>query len=1080
MKIKYDAIRKRFRSQKGIAIVFVLGILGLLTVIGLGFASSALLDRKISNNVTNTESAKLLAKSGFERVLALLKVGALPDRIVSRNGTDGKDHDWLWKLNTAVDNIEIFALNGYDPAVKTMPVWQYIRKDPGNSNSEILGRIAYVVKSDAGKLDPSVHWGEYMGNLSSGVPGTVLPRFGTNEAEIQFKNALKTGSLSNTHLKNMTDFLYKSTAGTLVTPNTSSHFDSPSRWLDLVSLITTANGESGSVVSADGEEDLYKHLEFVQAPSPEAYWIDTDAAGDGVQTSEEFFHRFNLARIDWDNSYFDDVNIFFAMKKNGAAYEKLTNKDGGTYEYNARPYSEQLVKYEAGEVPAGTPADADMCLDTGGIHWLGKWEDNPASLPDAWTDALRRKQVAANIIQYCRKDTSFTVTDLSTDKKSDWVANNAEPLYAGNGKHPLINEVAVKASILGAVTETPVTDSPSTYDWNYNITFAFGAELIDIYNIAAKRNAEVYLIGKFSCKYFDLSSGGYKDWEHEFNKDNGKIEIKSTASPSPWGNNGYTTKDSFWHNAAVSAALPEGSFTGPAGAEAAHGDNLKIKDAKLVIEKVYLKYEDSAGTPVMRDRDFAKVGKTFNLENNAGSGSDIYISVKEQKYFYGAAATEDPRVNHYPDNWLPVYETASGSVAGANTDHEVTAVTGTADVFAGSSVKTTLGEKNLALALTAATTEDKEAADDPAMGKLSTAFIAEKPMLSLWELGAISRGEKWRTINLKRTAVYSGTKTNMSGGKNVVMSFGTTGYEAGDGNILDQVKINEIVAAPANDADKAKVEKVASYGKININSTMHNVLRAVFQGVKFNEEISKHYRYDRSSSDAGSDFYTLSCTGRNAADDADALQPDTCIACAIKAQENPAGTVLQFRSRADLLLPSHTKILDLFGVSGTGPGINDAEQEQVIGKTMNLLKAEVMDQAYVIVLAQTVKEAVTAHGKEMYIDWDRDGSIAGTAISIAGITDITTSNTPKSGTKEFAAKNAGYLRHPTITEWQNKRNLYAKSFGKETSLPEKVTKTAGTYCNGVDKITSTVKLVVLLERDSVSGTWKIVRYEYAD
>ena len=38
-----------------------------------------------------------------------------------------------------------------------------------------------------------------------------------------------------------------------------------------------------------------------------------------------------------------------------------------------------------------------MCLDTGGIKWLGKWTDNPSSLPGAWDNDLRRKQVAANI-----------------------------------------------------------------------------------------------------------------------------------------------------------------------------------------------------------------------------------------------------------------------------------------------------------------------------------------------------------------------------------------------------------------------------------------------------------------------------------------------------------------------------------------------------------------------------------------------------------------------------------------------------------------------------------------------------------
>ena len=1076
MRMKYTVLKRKSRSQKGIAIVFVLGILGLLTVIGLGFASSALLDKQISNNNTNVEGARLLAKSGFERAFALLKAGASAENVVSRSGSSG--HDFLWKLNTVMDGLDVYFMGRtYNPSNTSTPQWQYVNNGKSGTDNEIIGRFAYVVTSGHGKLDPSVHLGNPVGAFASGATPADLPRFGTSEWEVKFRNALATSpeTLSNSHSGNITKFLYDATSDSASSPAVP-HFENPSRFYDLPAFLVAANGD-GTAITADGEADLNKHVEFLQAPSPEAYWID--ANNDGKQTSEEFFHRFNLARIDWDNSYFDDVNIFFGMKKSGTTYEKVTGKDGGTYEYNARPYSEQLAKHKAGTVPAGRPADADMCLDTGGIHWLGKWVDNPASLPNAWTDELRRKQIAANIIQYCRKDTSPTVTNLDLATVTDWVASGAEPLYAGNGKHPLINEVAIKASVAGAVTETTQQNADSIYNWKYDVTLEFGAELIDIYNIGTKRNAEVYFTGYFSCKYFDLTAGAYKEFKAEINNTNGKIEIKPDASPAPWGSNGYTEKTVFWQNAALSAALPENQFTGTPGKRTDHENNLKLTEAKLVIEKVYLKYADSASPAVMRDRDFAKISKTFNVETNAGSGTDVHVAVKTQQYFYGAAAAEDPRVNHYPADWLPVYSTSSGSVTGANTDHEVTVAAEATDAFAGAGtgLKTTLGEKNLALSLSAGSTEDKETASDPANGTLSTAFIAEKPMLSLWELGAISRGEKWRTVNLKVTTPHPG-KDTMSGGKDSVMAFGDAGYQAGDGNILDQVKINEVVASPANDADRSKIEKTASYGKININSSVHNVLRAIFQDVKFNTVLASHYRFDRSSSDPGTPFYTQTCTGRNAGDTADELHADTCIACAIKAQENPAGTNIEYRTRADLLLPSHTQILNHFKVSGTAVGANDAEQEQIIGKVMNLLKADPMDQAYVIVLAQTIKEAKNANGQTMYVDWNGDGNY--NTVSISSLSDVLMGASRGIGTNIYAAKKAGYLRTPMISELTQRRTLYGCRFGNVPSLDETVTKSAGTYCPGVDKITSSVKLVVLLEKDTVSGTWKIVRYEYVD
>ena len=1077
MRIRYAILKSKIRSQKGIAIVFVLGILGLLTVIGLGFASSALLDKQISNNTTGVEGARLLSKSGFERAFALLKAGASVENIVSRSGSS--DHDFLWKLNTVMDGLDVFFLGrNYNPADTTQPGWIYVENGKSGTEREIVGRFAYIVTSGHGKLDPSVHLGNPVGAFASGATPANSHRFGTAEWEIDFRNALVASpeTLSNTHFQNITRFLYDSTSDSASSP-ANPHFENPSRFYDLPSFVVVANGSSGTAVTADGEADLNKHTEFLQSPASESFWIDV--SGEGKQTSDEFFHRFNLARIDYDNSYFDDVNIFFGMKKNGTAYEKVTGKDGGTYDYNARPFSEKLEKHAAGTPPAGTPADADMCLDTGGLQWLGKWEDNPATLPDAWTDSLKRKQVAANIIQYCRKDTSRTVTNLDASV-SDWVESGAEPLYAGNGKHPLINEVAMKASVAGAVTETTQQDADSIYNWKYEITLDFGTELIDIYDIAAKRNAEVYFAGYFACSYFDLSSGEYKDLKLEINKENGKIEIKPDAASAHWGSNGYTAKTAFWQGAALSTTLPEGSFTGAAGKTAEHENNLKLQNVRLVIEKVYLKYADSATPAVMRDRDFAKIGKTFNVETNAGSGPDAHVAVKIQQSFYGAAATEDPRVNHYPENWLPLYSISSGSVTGANTDHEVTVNAGTTDEFAGAGagLKTTLGEKNLTLALSGASGEDKETATDPALGTISTAFIAEKPMLSLWVLGAISRAEKWRTVNLKATVPHSAGKTNLSGGKDTVMTFGAAGYQAGDGNILDQVKINEIAVSPVSDADKGKIERTASYGKVNINSSVHNVLRAIYQNVKFNNVISSHYRFDRSSSDPGSNFYTLSCTGRNSSDTADELHSDTCIACAVKAQENPAGRDMQYRTRADLLLPAHTQVLEHLKISGPAAGENDAEQEQITGKTMNLLKADAMDQAYVIVVAQTIKEAKVPAGQTMYVDWNRDGNYS--TVSINGITDVPVSAQRGPGTAILAAKNAGYLRTPMISELTNNRTLYGCFFGNEPSLSETVTKTAGTYCNGIDRITSTVKLVVLLEKDAVSGMWKIVRYEYVD
>ncbi len=83
---------------------------------------------------------------------------------------------------------------------------------------------------------------------------------------------------------------------------------------------------------------------------------------------------------------------------------------------------------------------------------------------------------------------------------------------------------------------------------------------------------------------------------------------------------------------------------------------------------------------------------------------------------------------------------------------------------------------------------------------ISTAYIRNAPMKSLWELGAIHRGGAWQSINL--------TKYND-------LSDYTTGldvYEDGDANILDQVKLNNYSF---------------TYGRVNINTHSVKVIRAL-------------------------------------------------------------------------------------------------------------------------------------------------------------------------------------------------------------------------------------------------------------
>ena len=91
--------------------------------------------------------------------------------------------------------------------------------------------------------------------------------------------------------------------------------------------------------------------------------------------------------------------------------------------------------------------------------------------------------------------------------------------------------------------------------------------------------------------------------------------------------------------------------------------------------------------------------------------------------------------------------------------------------------------------------------------QVSTNFIRNGPMQSLWELGAIHRGGPWQTINLRRYSL---------GFIQQVDDQGLDDYASGDADILAQVKLGED-------------EEVT--GRVNLNTYNSTVLASLFNGI---------------------------------------------------------------------------------------------------------------------------------------------------------------------------------------------------------------------------------------------------------
>ena len=66
-------LKNNKKNQRGVALIFALGILGLMVVLGLTFASLSFTDQTIARSSAEQEAAKIMAKSAVQRVIATLE-----------------------------------------------------------------------------------------------------------------------------------------------------------------------------------------------------------------------------------------------------------------------------------------------------------------------------------------------------------------------------------------------------------------------------------------------------------------------------------------------------------------------------------------------------------------------------------------------------------------------------------------------------------------------------------------------------------------------------------------------------------------------------------------------------------------------------------------------------------------------------------------------------------------------------------------------------------------------------------------------------------------------------------------------
>ena len=889
------------RNEKGVASIMAIGICTILLALAIAYVTTAIIEKKASINYQNLAVARLTAQTSFTRALAYMKEK-------STSGTDSFNlivsHDENLKINTSDSSIywdnlpyelttviegdTYYSLaddypSGYGDITDTDNVtWIYLRRNQtnagGNETDTIVSRIAYVVIPDKGKIDPwsaidsGVNAASFYrtppsesnyGGVSTGYATSVdangnyvIGRPGRNINEMSLASLeYDTTRFTNAYTINMGPQY----AGGLVPPNGEP------KWLDFSGLF-----DSLAIASTDvNTRNYFRDVFYLNSPDdPEAFWIDL--SNDSIRDSSELFHRFDLTGIDWDNITVNDL-----------------------------------------ETSLRSSFDSDTGINC--PPWLTNWQSpGDYSLID-----IAKRQILANLIDYCDSDTNAT-----TD-------NPGNPSYLGLERCPYINEVKIKVagSLIRSGTAT------SNYQWSFSTVAASSTptpnftnsvypaiyvEEVDMYGITDQIAAP----STRTRAYVDTMRVEYA-WGVNYGTGTDTINVSNTPtitiSTTPY--NSYVSSFIDMSQGNLSQLNQSIPATGTRLSDSTtlgirvRISNLKIRLASYSVSdatQTLYDYVNLPDTPWM----------TLIPTNTAGTTRNGYLSIDYQ--------CADPRQNLNTSDWKGPSTSSSYYLLVNNTLATPSVTSDTGTVFGYPSTITQTSAKNQIFIPNASGNDPEPTATQP--WDISTAYIRNAPMQSPWELGFIHRAKAFQTLNLKK---YNNTST---GG--VIDGAGGGNYANGDANILDQIKMTS-----------------ATYtrGKININSDNQSVLRALFDNIKLGSNL-------KTNPDPG--FFNSGQVNTSIT----STQADSPIAYQLTVNNgSKAGTSTKpFLTRAQIADTSRIPCLSiddskLYKASDTThyPYISrttDAQQEELIGKFINLTKEETPNLYTVIAVGQVIKD----------------------------------------------------------------------------------------------------------------------------
>ena len=797
---------KRMERERGVALIFTLAMLGLLMMLLLAFVGSMSVKKTVSSNAANKRQLDLLVNSAVSRLRLHLEASEKAGKNLDETVSSTDDSDTLSdgsspgtaasSAKSSFSKIEFECPEGDETLYDTNLVsgqedeieWIYV-KDPVSDS--YFGRVAYAVI-------PNVH--PILDLKSLGTEIRVGDQY--NELNLSdFSNGFKsagTVSVDKSNILNRDAYavFYKDNSFDVEHSN-------------FLNIFTTANGLNS--------EDTYLYRNPKTA---------------GSQYRDSVWRRFDLGNdvlVDYNGNAFKDMSSEDRV-------DALLGSSGTTIsvDSNQMRYFDNNDKINnpdyrnAYVLPFFKKFDNSTTDEVGSSEYKGTFES---------ADQLRN-QVAANLIDYILDEDQTVTSDVTPESENitengiigtppaeqgSWrldisdttpSTNKKWPEYTGNKRTLYLNEAGFAAWI----ELDPRTDSLSCKVYTMPMV-----ELIDIYGLGSKSGnniteiADDYWMGVAGNFSFDITvqvgNNSYTrtidiTLPNKYVKPSEYIEssgLEGMYFIPRWSTSELTESD-FVHTENINYVSGDAQYA------YIDLDNVKvdITAAKLL--------KNTAGdfVPV----DFAKIEKNINTDVDPYSITLSLGGGVHDVTLYASAYTNDPRQNLNNEDWdndAPAFIEGTPVPTSGYTDiNSFKSSSNDATSFGKvnphdyddvmdekkdreDNIREAVGDKTGAWEIAASFESQPE--DRP----ISTAYIREAPIRSLWELGFISRGIKWQTINLKTVQADS---------ESDVTSFDPS-YEKGDAEILDMVCLNyknspkfDINAKSTSEAVSANVKKI--------------------------------------------------------------------------------------------------------------------------------------------------------------------------------------------------------------------------------------------------------------------------------